>query len=190
MVLDNLLRELEQKGLENDQVQSNKNLKYLNITKDTGEFLRFLILATGAKRILEIGTSNGYSTIWLASSIPENGSITTIEFSENKAEEALSNFKKAGLNNQIELLLGEAQELLKELTGQYDMIFLDADRSEYMKMWRDVSRLLKIGGVIVCDNAISHELELSEFTSHLKSQSNFTTSLVPVGKGAFLAHKS
>jgi predicted O-methyltransferase YrrM len=70
------------------------------------------------------------------------------------------------------------------------MIFLDADRSKYTDMIQDISRLLKIGGLIVCDNAISHESEIAEFTAYLKSQQNFSTSLVPVGKGEFLAYKS
>nr|WP_320012451.1 O-methyltransferase [uncultured Desulfobulbus sp.] len=190
MDLDNMLKELEQKGICNDEAQSDKALKYLNITKDTGEFLRVLVLATRSSKILEVGTSNGYSTIWFASSIPSDGTVTTIEYSERKAEEALSNFQRAGLANKIELLQGDAQAMLKDLSDQYDLIFLDADRSMYMDMIEDISRLLKTGGLIVCDNAISHESELAEFTAYLKSQQNYSTSLVPVGKGEFLAHKS
>ncbi|MBK1649646.1 O-methyltransferase [Rhabdochromatium marinum] len=190
MNFDNILKELEHKGIRNDEAQSDKALKYLNITKDTGEFLRVLVLATRSSKILEIGTSNGYSTIWLASSIPPDGTVTTIESSERKAEEALSNFEKAGLANKIVLLQGEAQAVLKDLNDPYDLIFLDADRSKYMDMIKDISRLLKNGGLIICDNASSHESELAEFTAYLKSQQNFSTSLVPVGKGEFLAYKS
>jgi len=187
MDVDNMLKELEQKGICNDKVEA---LKYLNITRDTGEFLRVLVLATRSSKILEVGTSNGYSTICFASSIPPDGTVTTIEYSEQKADEALANFERAGLANRINLLQGEAQAVLKDLSGQYDLIFLDADRSKYMDMVQDISRLLKIGGLIVCDNAISHESELAEFTTYFKSQQNFSTSLVPVGKGEFLAHKS
>lgn len=190
MDLENLLRELEQKGALNDQAQADKSLKYLNITRDTGEFLRVLVRATRANKILEIGTSNGYSTIWLASSLPSNGTVTTIEYSERKAAEALSNFERAGIADKIELLQGKAQTVIKDLSRQYDLIFLDADRSKYMDMMQDISRLLKSNGLIVCDNAISHESELVEFTAYLKSQQNFSTSLVPVGKGEFLACKS
>ncbi|WP_321491867.1 O-methyltransferase [uncultured Desulfobacter sp.] len=190
MDLDHILNELEQKGLRNDETQSDKSLKYLNITKDTGEFLRVIVLATRSSKILEVGTSNGYSTIWLASSIPIEGTVTTIEYSERKAEEALSNFKKADIANKIVFLKGYAQAVLKNLSDQYDLIFLDADRSKYMDMMQDILRLLKIGGLIVCDNAISHESELAEFTAYLRSKQNFSTSLVPVGKGEFLAYKS
>ena len=146
MDLDNILKELEQRGIRNDETQSDKDLKYLNITRDTGEFLRVLVLATRSSKILEVGTSNGYSTIWLASSLPPDGTVTTIEYSERKAEEALSNFERAGLANKISLLHGEAQAVLKDLSDQYDLIFLDADRSKYMDMIKDISRLLKIGG--------------------------------------------
>ena len=190
MDLDNLLKELEQKGIRNDETQSDKRLKYLNITRNTGEFLRVLVLATRARKILEIGTSNGYSTIWFASSLPPKGIVTTIEFSDRKAEEAVINFERAGLTNKIELLRGDVQVLLKDLKEQYDLIFLDADRSTYMDMRHDILHLLKTGGLIVCDNAISHKPELAEFTTFLKSQQNLSTSLVPVGKGEFLAIKS
>jgi predicted O-methyltransferase YrrM len=70
MDLDYFLKELEQRGIHNDEIQADRALKYLNITRDTGEFLRVLVRATRASKILEIGTSNGYSTLWLASSIP------------------------------------------------------------------------------------------------------------------------
>jgi len=190
MDLENILAELEHKGLRNDEAQSDKSLRYLNITRDTGEFLRVLILATRSRKILEIGTSNGYSTLWLALSVPADGIVTTIEYSERKAEEALANFARAGLEDKIVLLQGKAQSVLKDLSDQYDLIFLDADRSKYMEMVHDIARLLKSGGLIVCDNATSHESELADFTAYLRSQQNFTTALVPVGKGEFLAYKS
>jgi len=189
MDLDTILNDLEQKGIRNDKAESDRALKYLNITRDTGEFLRVLVLAARSSKILEIGTSNGYSTIWFASSIPPDGTVTTIECSERKIEEALSNFEKAGLADKIELLQGEAQAVIKDLSAPYDLIFLDADRSKYMDMVQDISRLLKSGGLIVCDNAISHESELAEFITYLKAQRHFATSLVPVGKGEFLAYK-
>ncbi len=187
---NDLLVELEEKGLRNDAVQTDKSLKYLNITRDTGEFLRLLIQVTRAYSILEVGTSNGYSTIWLASSLPSTGKVTTIELSELKAKEANHNLEQAGVSEKVTLLQGDAQAVLGELQEEYDIIFLDADRSQYMAMSNDILRLLKQGGLIVCDNAVSHESELSEFMAHIKSMSSFSTSLVPIGKGEFLAHRA
>lgn len=87
MELQSVLNELEASGIENDLIQSDKSKKYLNITRDTGEFLAVLVKATKSMRILEIGTSNGYSTLWLASALPEDGTVKTIELSEQKAAE-------------------------------------------------------------------------------------------------------
>lgn len=81
MDLTALLRELEQLGEENDATVEQKELKYLNITRDTGEFLAVLIKASVVRQALEIGTSNGYSTLWLASALPEDGHVTTLEVS-------------------------------------------------------------------------------------------------------------
>ncbi|HGE6115915.1 TPA: O-methyltransferase, partial [Vibrio cholerae] len=86
------MEDLEQFGIQNDLAQSDKSKKYLNITRDTGEFLSVLVKATGANRILEIGTSNGYSTIWLASALPDDGKVYTIEANPQKIEEASLNF--------------------------------------------------------------------------------------------------
>lgn len=189
MRFDALLVKLEEKGLKNDAVQTEKFKKYLNITRDTGEFLRVLIQATKADEILEIGTSNGYSTIWLASSVPPTGRVTTIEHSEEKAKEALLNLEQAGVLEKVSLIQENARAVLPEMQEGYDLIFLDADRSMYMAMAKDILRLLKPGGLIVCDNAVSHESELAEFMAYIRSCPGFSTSLVPVGKGEFLAHK-
>lgn len=189
MKIETILRELEKQGARNDEVQTDKAQKYLNITRDTGEFLRFLVLATHSKRILEIGTSNGYSTIWLAASVSSDGIVTTIESSKWKAEEAISNFERAGVTKKIVLLQEEAETAIVKLNSQYDFIFLDADRSKYMSMLNGILRLLKAGGILVCDNAVSHESELSDFMDYFKSQPNYSSSLVPVGKGEFLIYK-
>lgn len=189
MNLNKIFIELEEKGIQNDELQVDKTQRYLNITRDTGEFLQVLVRATRALKVLEIGTSNGYSTLWLASSLPERGQVTTIECLESKAKEALSNFKRASLRSKINLLLGNALQIVQELQDEYDLIFLDANRSQYMDISTDILRLLKEGGLLVCDNAVSHHHELADFISYLKSQPNISTSLVPVGKGEFLAHK-
>ncbi|MBM9616931.1 class I SAM-dependent methyltransferase [Desulfobulbus rhabdoformis] len=116
MDLDYFLKELEQKGIHNDEIQADRALKYLNITRDTGEFLRVLVRATRASKILEIGTSNGYSTLWLASSIPPAGTVTTIEYSDRKTKEALSNFERVGLANKIALLQGDSKREYRRLS--------------------------------------------------------------------------
>jgi len=190
MNLSYILTALEEFGQSNDSIESERSKKYLNITKDTGEFLSVLVKSTASQKILEVGTSNGYSTIWLASSLPENGVVTTIECSLKKFNEAKINFEKANLANKIQQIHGEAKTSLTKLIGQFDIIFLDADRSSYMSMIVEIEKLLKPGGLIVTDNAISHENELFEFMEYFKSKAGYSCCLVPVGKGEFLAYKS
>ena len=183
------MEDLERLGIENDQAQSDKSKKYLNITRDTGEFLSVLVKATGARKILEIGTSNGYSTIWLASALSESGMVYTIESNPQKVAEATANFDKANVSSNITQLVGDVSEVLVEVTENVDFIFLDADRKTYVALGEQLFKLLKNGGLLVCDNATSHSGELEEFTDWLNSQDNLSISLVPVGNGELLVYK-
>ena len=185
-----IMENLEQFGIQNDLAQSDKSKQYLNITKDTGEFLSVLVKATGARRILEVGTSNGYSTIWLASALPEDGKVYTIEANSQKIEEASINFHKTHTSSKIAQLVGDVAEVLSDVPESMDFIFLDADRKTYVSLADNIFNLLKAGGLLVCDNAISHADELTEFRAWISSQKNLSVSLVPVGKGELLVYKS
>jgi len=187
--LQKIMEDLERLGIENDQAQSDKSKKYLNITRDTGEFLSVLVKATGARKILEIGTSNGYSTIWLASALSESGMVYTIESNPQKVAEAKANFDKAKVSSNITQLVGDVSEVLVEVTENVDFIFLDADRKTYVALGEQLFKLLKNGGLLVCDNATSHSGELEAFTEWLNSQDNLSISLVPVGNGELLVYK-
>lgn len=189
MTFQEIMTELELRGIRNDQVQADKSKKYLNITRDTGEFLSLLVKATGARRILEVGTSNGYSTLWLASALGDGGVVYTVEMSGEKAAEARGNFEQAGVASRVVQLTGDAVEVLDDVPEGVDVIFLDADRSTYVALAEKLFGLLRVGGLLVCDNAVSHREELEGFMAWLKTQENLSTSLVPVGKGELLVFK-
>ncbi|EKG0016984.1 O-methyltransferase [Vibrio cholerae] len=189
MEFQRVMEDLEQFGIQNDLAQSDKSKKYLNITRDTGEFLSVLVKATGANRILEIGTSNGYSTIWLASALPDDGKVYTIEANLQKIEEASLNFNQTHTRSKIVQLVGDATEVLSYVPESMDFIFLDADRKTYVSLADDLFNLLKTGGLLVCDNATSHADELEEFRAWVSSQHNLRVSLVPIGKGELLVYK-
>ncbi|ELJ8549559.1 O-methyltransferase [Vibrio cholerae] len=189
MEFQRIMEDLEQFGIQNDHAQSDKSKKYLNITRDTGEFLSVLVKATGANRILEIGTSNGYSTIWLASALPDDGKVYTIEANPQKIEEASLNFNQTHTSSKIVQLVGDATEVLSNVPESMDFIFLDADRKTYVSLADDLFNLLKTGGLLVCDNATSHADELEEFRAWVSSQHNLSVSLVPIGKGELLVYK-
>lgn len=132
--LQNLLCELEAFGEMNDASGVERPRRMLNITRDTGEFLSVLVTAMNARHILEVGTSNGYSTLWLASAAARiSGAVRTIEHAEYKIDLARENFTRAGLSGYIDLIPADAGAALKNFTdAAFDLIFLDSERSEYV----------------------------------------------------------
>jgi predicted O-methyltransferase YrrM len=191
--LQSLLSELERYGDVNDAATADRPRRMLNITRDTGEFLSVLIRAIAARRVLEIGTSNGYSTLWLASAARAGGgSVTTVELSDYKVELARANFHRSGLADHITLVQDDAGKVLARTVDEsVDLLFLDSERTEYARWWPDVRRVLRAGGLLVVDNAIApRPEEMAPFIALVCADAAFTTSVVPVGKGEFLAAKS
>ena len=188
MDLEQLKRELERFGEQHDEAQPSRGRKMLNITRDTGELLALLVQTRGAQAVLEIGTSNGYSTLWLAEAVKRlDGRVTTIELDESKRAMAALNFEHAELEPWIDQLAGEAGSLFPSLpTAGYQLIFLDSDRQHYQGWWPEIRRLLAPRGLLVVDNAISHESEMRDWMAQVRRDPDFLTSLVPVGKGEFL----
>jgi predicted O-methyltransferase YrrM len=189
---ENLLAELEQFGKDNDGSTAERPRKMLNITRDTGEFLAVLVRATLARRVLEIGTSNGYSTLWLAEAGRAiGGSVTTVEKSPYKIDLSAANIARSGLASYILQVQDDAGCLLdRSPDGAFDMIFLDSERPEYPGWWPNLRRVLRPGGLLVVDNATSHPVEIAPFVALVKADAEFVTSLVPVGNGEFLAVKA
>jgi len=164
----------------------------LNITRDTGEFLAVLVKAMHARRVLEIGTSNGYSTLWLASAAQAiGGTVTTVERSELKVGMARASFARSGLAGTISLVHDDAGTVLKGAAdGSFDLVFLDSERPEYPGWWPDLRRVLRAGGLLVVDNATSHSEQMAPLVALVSADPAFTTSLVPVGNGELLAVKA
>ena len=190
--LTTLLDELATFGDAHDGDPANRATRMLNITPDTGAFLAVLVKATQALRILEIGTSNGYSTLWLADAAASiDGAVTTVEVSKEKIALARANFERAGLAERITQHEGDAGALLAGLPdGGFDLVFLDSKRSAYLDWWPALKRVLRAGGLLVVDNASSHAHEMAGFTDAVRADAGFSSSLVPVGKGEFLAVKA
>jgi predicted O-methyltransferase YrrM len=190
--LQSLMADLEQFGKANDRAMTERSRRMLNITRDTGEFLAVLVRATVARRVLEIGTSNGYSTLWLADAARAiGGAVTTIEAAAYKVELATQNFTRSGLASCITLVHDDAGLVLgRSADGVFDLVFLDSERSEYVGWWPHLQRVLRPGGLLVVDNATSHVEEMAAFVALVEADTSFTTSLVPVGNGEFLAVKT
>ena len=185
-----LLDRLAHFGEENDARGIERSRKMLNITPDTGRFLWILVRARRATRILEVGTSNAYSTIWLADAAREtSGRVTTLECDLDKIALARANLAEAGLAEYIDLLEGEAAKTLIQLPGPFDVVFLDADRPQYLTYFELVFPKLVSGGLLVADNAVSHAHELAAYLMRVKADPRLFSVTLPVGKGEELSIK-
>lgn len=186
-----LLAELEAFGKAHDAATTDYSRKMLNITRDTGEFLLLLARAIEARRILEIGTSNGYSTLWLAYAVQQfSGSVITIEHSPAKAEMAREILARVSLAPWVQLIEGDAGEILeRQADRSFGLVFLDADRQQYVSWWSDLQRVLALGGLLVVDNAVSHADEMQAFVGVVQKTPGYLTSLVPVGNGEWMILK-
>ncbi|KAB2441519.1 MULTISPECIES: O-methyltransferase [Bacillus cereus group] len=190
--LDSLLLQLEQYGEEHDRNKRIREEKLRNVSREMGQFLSILVKGSNAKNVLEIGTSNGYSTLWIASAVEEtNGNVTTVELSSERVGEALVNFEKANLLQRIDVHNQEAGAFLDaQLDHSFDFIFLDSERTQYMWWLEHIKRMLQPKGLLVIDNATSHASELAEFIKMIEEDDTFETVLLAFQKGAFVARKN
>src|SRR5262245_22922376 len=162
----------------------------LNITPDTGRLLWILIRSARASRILEVGTSNAYSTIWLADAARASGGrVVTLEADAGKVALARENLKRAGVEDVVEIIHGRAAESLERLSGPFDFVFLDADRPSYRTYLELVVPKLATGGLLVADNVVSHAGELVDYQRLVKSHPALFSVTVPVGNGEEIALK-
>ncbi|MCC8138190.1 MAG: O-methyltransferase [Clostridiales bacterium] len=176
------------------------------IRKDMQSFLKVLLALQKPKKILEVGTAIGFSAILMAMNTEPDCRITTIENYEKRIGPAQANFTRAGLENRISLLQGDAQQLLPALKESYDFIFMDAAKGQYMAFLPEVLRLLRVGGVLVSDNVLqdgdlieSHYAieqrnrtiykRMREYLYTLKHTEGLVTSIVAVGDGAAVTVK-
>jgi len=185
-----VLDELAEFGRQNDARETDRSRRMLNVAPQTGRLLGILVRATDAHRILEVGTSNGYSTIWLAWAAHETGGhVTTVERAAAKAALASTNLHRAGLSHLVTLLQGAALDMLAGQTGPYDLVFLDADRPNYLAYLDLLLPRIRSGGLLVADNTISHAHELRGFLRRVENDSTLETLTLPVGSGVQLAYK-
>jgi predicted O-methyltransferase YrrM len=172
-----------------DQGLSDRLERFRNVEPPTAELLGVLIRATGARRILELGTSNGYSTIWLADAAQATGGrVVSVDVDAGRSRLARENLRGVGLLEAVELRIGDAGGLLdSSADGEWDFIFLDAERPAYAGYVGDLVRVLAPAGVLAVDNVLSHEHELVEFSALIEAADGLTQTVVPVGAGLRLA---
>ena len=190
-----------------DQIEQEALDSYVPIIrKEMQQFLKLLLAMKRPMRILEVGTAVGFSAILMAEYDPVPCEITTIENYEKRIPIARENFRRAGKEDRITFLTGDAGEILPTLSGRYDMIFMDAAKGQYIHWLPDVVRLLAPGGVLMSDNVLqegelieSHYLverrnrtiykRMREYLYELKHHPQLMTSIIPLGDGVSLSVK-
>jgi predicted O-methyltransferase YrrM len=186
------LDELYAHGRAYDEGRSDRLRRLRNVEPETAELLGVLVRAMGATRVLEIGTSNGFSTIWLGDAAEAvGGSVLSLEIEAERTAQALDNLIQAGVKDAVELRTQDAAEALRSFADEaFDLIFLDAARTEYTRYRPELIRVLRRRGLLVVDNTLSHAKELVEFSELVYSDEGVTSTLVTVGAGVLLIVKS
>lgn len=153
-----------------------------NIDRESGRFLGMLVHAMNAQHVLEIGSSNGVSTIWLALGARlTGGQITGTELIEDRAAEANANLAAAGLAAHALVRSGPARETLSTLLGPFDLVFIDAEKDDYSAHFEATFDLVRSGGVILADNVISHDC--SAYQAMLRERDDVATVTLPIERG-------
>ena len=176
------------------------------IRKESRNLLRVLLKIRKPGRVLEVGTAIGFSAILMGECLPDDSHITTIEKYEKRIPVARENFKRAGMEEKITLIEGDASEVLKELSGSFDFIFMDAAKGQYIHFFPEVMRLLRSGGVLVSDNVLQDgdvvesryavvrrnrtiHSRMREYLWTLKHMDGLETIVLPIGDGMTVSVK-
>jgi len=192
---DEVLRSIEP-GL------SERGMPQISVSPNVGKTLHMLVRITGARRVLEIGTLGGYSTIWLARALPEDGRLVSLELNAAHASFARANVERVGLADRVEIRVGDAKKSLQQLAEEgetFDFFLIDADKESYLTYWEWAIRLARPGAVITADNTLLHDRIFEEnvkdervrailrFNEAVSRDDRVEAMLLPFGDGLLVA---
>ena len=193
--LVSFLTQLYAEGVAHDAAEPNRYLRRRNLEPASANLLSLIVRLAEARKVVEIGTANGYSTIWLADAVREtDGRVVSIDL--GGSEEARANLSQAdtlmpGLVDRVEFQREDGGAYLTGLhDASVDLLFLDAERVEYASWWPHPTRVIRPGGILVIDNTLSHPEEIAPFQALVATDPNLAGATVPVGKGLQLVWKS
>lgn len=200
----NYVDRLYQIDSEYDATQTDRLARHRHLEPESAQFLASLVIGKNAQNILEIGTSTGYSTLWLAYALQQIhnqnaqnannptahlAKLTSIELDDKRLLTARNHLRTLQLETGVTLQQADAKNFLGQTTEQFDMIFLDAERQFYNDYIADLKRILPFGGVLVVDNVVSHADDVVDFLAQFQDDDNLLCSTLPIGAGLFLAVK-
>jgi predicted O-methyltransferase YrrM len=183
--IDELVRAAER----HDATKADRLDRWRVLEPGAGRFLWFLAQATHARTIVEVGTSRGVSTLWLADAARRTGGrLLSLDTDATAQDEAQRTVAAAGLADQVTFRVQDGGTALAELDDEsVDLLFLDAERVEYPAWWPHPMRVLRVGGVLVADNALSHPEEIAPLGDLVAREPGLVTTTIPVGKGELVA---
>lgn len=182
------VNELYQSFIKYDASQCDRLNRYRNIEPESAQYLAMLVRIQQSKKILEIGTSTGYSTLWLADAAQvTSAKITTLEIEPKRTAQAHLFAKELAVDDVIDFKVIDALDFLKKNTQTFDFILLDAEREAYVAYWPYLQKILEQrNGVLVVDNVISHAAEVNSLISLVKNDARFLTTTLALGAGLFV----
>jgi predicted O-methyltransferase YrrM len=186
---DDVVRALHEEGVRHDAQQADRSRRRLNLDPDEAALLSVVCQAMGATRVLEIGTSNGHSTLWLARAVHgRDGTVLSVDLDADAQRAAAATLARVGLRENVELRCADGGQVLRELPdGSQDVVFLDADRSRYLGWWPEPVRVLRAGGLLAVDNVLSHPDQVADLRDRIEADPRLTSTVAPLGKGLLLA---
>ena len=168
-----------------------KDAGQLAVSEEDGRFLRLMIATSGAKRALEIGGASGYSAIWMGMGLRETGGkLVTIEYDPGRAKELADNIRRAGLQDVVQVLSGDAFQQIPKVAGNFDFVFLDAWKRDYKRFFDLVYPRLDSGGLFIAHNVVNKREEMEDFLDVIHTHpSLWTTVVAPSGEGMSISRK-
>ncbi len=183
------------------QSHLSESLPQIHVSAEEGKIIHMLVTAVGARRVLDVGTLGGYSAIWIARALPEDGQLVTVELDPERASVARRAFQESGVSEKIELVVGDARDILPRLEPHFDVVFLDADKESLPAYFDHSMGLLRVGGLLLCDNthlggrvvdADSSDPDvvgMREFNRLVARDKRLVASVIPVRDGLMTAVK-
>ena len=189
--IQELLTELYEAGQANDAREQERSKKMLNLEPDTARLISMLVHGSRCKRVLEIGTSNGYSTIWLAEAVrAAGGRVISIDRDEQKQMQADANLRRAQLREHVDLFHGDATGIVASFPGPFDCVFFDADRWSAPRQLELLLPKLTPDVFVFADNVLSHPDEIADYLAAINALPDFEHIVVPIGKGLSVAYRA
>lgn len=169
---------------------ANNEIRLWQIPRTSAKIIKFIALSNKSKVILELGTSAGYSALWLASAASQfQGRVYTIEIVKTKIKIAKKFFQKAKLDKYITQIEGEISEVLKKWTKKIDLVFIDADKTNYLAYIKQVEPFLKKGSVVIADNALDQKSLIKNYLNYVSHSSKYYSFLLRIDNGLMISVK-